>query len=91
MLCWWPETVQDVGVVGVEVGGQGAAQLPGEAHGGVGGVVDPRPGGEHGARHEDDAVEVRLPDHGAVHQVLHAGRAHSLHNRHVSYVFWGSN
>ena len=74
-------------MVGVEVGGQGAAQLPGEAHGGVRGVVDPRPGGEHGARHEDDAVEVRLPDHGAVHQVLHAGRAHSLHNRHVSYVF----
>ena len=71
-------------MVGVEVGGQGAAQLPGEAHGGVGGVVDPRPGGEHGARHEDDAVEVRLPDHRAVHQVLHARRAHPLHNSQVS-------
>ena len=65
-------------MVGVEVGGQGAAQLPGEAHGGVGGVVDPRPGGEHGARHEDDSLEVRLSDHGTVHQILHTCSSNTL-------------
>ena len=72
-------------MVGVEVGGQGAAQLPGQLHGVLRGVVNPGPGGEHGARHEDHPLEVRLADHGAVHQVLHTGRAHALGRHNNNY------
>ena len=65
-------------MVSVKVGRQGAAQGRGQPHRPVRGVVDPGPGGEHRARHEDHSVEVRLADHGAVDQVLHAGGPHSL-------------
>ena len=64
--------------MGVEISWEGTAQGHGQSDGRVGRVVDPGPGGEDGARHEDDAVEVRLSDHGAVHQVLHTSRSHSL-------------
>ena len=64
--------------MGVEVSWQGAAQGHGKPYGPLRRVVDPRPGGEDGAGHEDDPVEVRLSDHGAVYQVLHTGRPHSL-------------
>ena len=65
-------------MVSVQVGGQGAAQLLGQLDGVLRGVVHPGPGGEHGARHEDHPLEVRLSDHRAVHQILHTGRAHTL-------------
>ena len=53
-----PEAVPDVGVMGVQVSWQGTTQGHGQSDGPVRRVVDPRPGGEHGAGHQDDAVEV---------------------------------
>ena len=84
-----PEAVPDVGVMGVQVSRQGTAQCHGQSHGPVRRVVDPRPGGEHGAGHEDDAVEVRLSDHGTVDQVLHTGRPHSLCGNKNFLIFRG--
>ena len=74
--------------MGVEVSRQGAPQGHGQSDGSVRRVVDPRPGGEHGAGHEDDAVEVGLSDHGAVDQVLHAGRPHSLQHHSLRLRKW---
>lgn len=76
-----PEAVSDVGVVGVQVSREGTAQGHGQSHRPVRRVVDPGPGGEDRARHEDDPVEVGLSDHGAVHQVLHTGRPHALQHQ----------
>ena len=76
-----PEAVSDVGVVGVQVSREGTAQGHGQSHRPVRRVVDPGPGGEDRARHEDYPVEVGLSDHGAVHQVLHTGRPHALQHQ----------
>ena len=80
-----PEAVDDVGVMGVEVSRQGTPQGHRQSDGPVRRVVDPRPGGEDGARHQDDSVEVRLSDHGAVHQVLHTGRPHTLQQCNIIF------
>ena len=83
-ICLWPEAVHDVGVVSVEVGRERTAQGSGQPRRPVWRVVDPRPGGEHRARHQDHPLEVRLPDHGAVDQVLHAGGPHPLQHLHLN-------
>ena len=73
-----PEAVQYVGVMSVEVSRQRTPQLLGELHRGLRGVVHPGPGGEHGPRHEDDPLEVRLADHRTMDQVLDTSSPNTL-------------
>ena len=65
-----PEAVQYVGVVSVEVSRQRTPQLLGELHRGLCGVVHAGPGREHGPRHQDHTLEVRLADHRTVDKIL---------------------
>ena len=72
--------------MGVEVGGQRAAQLPGQLDRGVRGVVHPGPGGEHGARHQDDSLKVRLTDHRRVDKILHTSGSDTLWKHDLSIL-----
>ena len=70
----------------VEVSRERTPKLPGQLHRRVRGVVHPGPGREHGARHQDDPLEVRLSDHRRMDKILYTRSSNALWKHDLSIL-----
>ena len=70
----------------VEVSRERTPKLPGQLHRRVRGVVHPGPGREHGARHQDDPLEVRLSDHRRMDKILYTRSSNTLWKHDLSIL-----